>query len=703
MKIMFLAGASALGLSLAAVPALAQTSSDAEPWKDVIVVHGAKAVDSANEIGVPALALVQTSSDVAGLAFRIPGGAMNGNGPLSGQVQYRGLYGYRIASRISGQSFASGGPNLMDPPMHYAPMPLLERMEFDRSFSPVSEGPGLVGGVNAVLKRGDFGASDAFEAHVDASLGLRSVNESIAVGGLGYVGNQTGFLQALVSHESGDNIDFPGGSVASSSHERDVYGIGFGVRPNERLDFFFEYRHHNTGPTGNPPFPMDITFFKTDIARAEADGNFGAYTVEARLGWSFVDHEMTNFKSRPDPATPAGFRTTLAGAHTWSYGLSASRNLAAGDIKIGVDGSAESHSVRITNPNNPGFLIRNFHHNSLDRVGLYLQLNQQMQSGLQWELGARLDQVDTDADVAVASAILSPPVRGLANAFSAADRSRSDTVIDLTARMIKPVLPELDLRIGLARKNRVPNYVERYGWLPTSASAGLADGNIYVGDINLRPETALIANLGLDWNCARAFARLSIFVQRIDDYIQGVPFDDTPGVINTPVEMIANMNGDPTPLRFANVDAELIGFDMDFGYEFSNTISVDGVVSLVSGNRRDIDDKLYRVAPARLTTNLRYDQDQWGATLQGVFVADKSGVSLTNEEQASDGYVLANLEGYWHPRSDLVLTFGLENVFDTLYVDHLAAYNRIRNSDVALGDRLPGSGRGVHIRLTITR
>jgi iron complex outermembrane receptor protein len=120
-------------------------------------------------------------------------------------------------------------------------------------------------------------------------------------------------------------------------------------------------------------------------------------------------------------------------------------------------------------------------------------------------------------------------------------------------------------RLTLAHKTRAPSLVERFSWLPTEASGGLADGNIYVGSTNVKIEKAWVGELGFDWQGDNIYARPVIFYRRIDDFIQGVPFDNSPSVINTPVEMVAAASGDPTPLRFANTDATIWGTDIAFG------------------------------------------------------------------------------------------------------------------------------------------
>ncbi|HBU61039.1 MAG TPA: TonB-dependent receptor, partial [Oceanicaulis sp.] len=119
-KILF-AGVSALALTSAAFANEAAPAPQSR-WVDVITVTGQSPVSLDQDTVLIDLAPA-TAPDAAGLAARLPGAALIDNGALSGQVQYRGLYGSRVAVRLDGQAFHSGGPNLMDPPLHYAPAP----------------------------------------------------------------------------------------------------------------------------------------------------------------------------------------------------------------------------------------------------------------------------------------------------------------------------------------------------------------------------------------------------------------------------------------------------------------------------------------------------------------------------------------------------------------------------------------------------
>ena len=76
--------------------------------------------------------------DSAELMQLVPGGGVVNNGPLSGQVQYRGMFGGRVGVRIDDMYLSPGGPNWMDPPLHYAPRMLVVSLTVERGIASVS-------------------------------------------------------------------------------------------------------------------------------------------------------------------------------------------------------------------------------------------------------------------------------------------------------------------------------------------------------------------------------------------------------------------------------------------------------------------------------------------------------------------------------------------------------------------------------------
>ncbi len=84
-------------------------------------------------------------------------------------------------------------------------------------------------------------------------------------------------------------------------------------------------------------------------------------------------------------------------------------------------------------------------------------------------------------------------------------------------------------------------------------------------------------------------------------------------------------------------------------------------------------------------------------------VAGQRRVSRTNGEAGTAGYGLVGLHGDWQLTDSLHLSGGIENLFNRDYRDHLSGYNRVRNSDVTVGERLPGVGRNAFFRLAWRR
>ena len=87
---------------------------------------------------------------------------------------------------------------------------------------------------------------------------------------------------------------------------------------------------------------------------------------------------------------------------------------------------------------------------------------------------------------------------------------------------------QLDIEMGLARKVRSPNLYERYTWSSWAMAATMnnfvGDGNGYVGDVNLEPETAYTLSTTFDWHAADRSWNVTAtpFYTHVDNYIDAV-------------------------------------------------------------------------------------------------------------------------------------------------------------------------------------
>jgi len=328
-----------------------------------------------------------------------------------------------------------------------------------------------------------------------------------------------------------------------------------------------------------------------------------------------------------------------------------------------------------------------------DRYSVFAEWDGLLNNDWAMQSGVRYSQIGMDADAVSVNGPMGAML-ALQSQFNQADRQQTEHLVDLALDLKRTLSSELNLILGAARKQRAPSYQERYLWGPFQSTSGLADGNNYLGNINLDPETAYQFELGLDWHRPTIGISPRVFYHHVNDYIQGTPSTN-------PVAIAASsMMGDSTPLAFNNVDARLYGLDTTWYLAINNQWQLDGTLSYVRGERRDTDDNLYRIAPVTNRVQLRYIQTDWQLGLAMVNVAAQHKVSAENTEQKTSGYSLFHLSGQYQLDKALTVNAGIDNLFDRRYQDHLGGYNRVRNNpDIALDERLYGVGRSAYLAI----
>jgi iron complex outermembrane receptor protein len=280
--------------------------------------------------------------------------------------------------------------------------------------------------------------------------------------------------------------------------------------------------------------------------------------------------------------------------------------------------------------------------------------------------------------------------------------------VDLQTQLERRINRNLTVSLALARKNRSPSYIERFAWVPIEATGGLADGNNHVGNVDLDPETSRDVELSIEWTPENAYVTPRFFYRDVEGYIQGTPLDSTPNTIDSDEEMVSNVNGDPTPLKYRNVDARIYGAAATWGYDLPwwKNLRLDGTLSYLRGRRKDISDNLYRFAPSQAEVQVSYRPERWLFAMEGEFVDEQDDVSATNDEPTTPGYGLMNLRAQWYYDEATTVSLGLNNVFNKTYREHLAGFNRVLDSDVPTYDdrpsaesRIPGNERNLVLTL----
>jgi iron complex outermembrane recepter protein len=686
----------------------------------VALSQPAPAVEEMLVIGVRDSHTVRTDdtmvapADTAELLKKMPGANVNRNGELTGVAQYRGMHGDRVNVMINGAHVSSGGPNAMDAPLHYAPVAVLESLTIRRGITPVSAGQETLGGhIEAVTYSGEFGDSIQFEWGGRTYLGAQSVNGGLVGSVFVSLANRNHLLRGFYMTERADDSKFPDGKIRPSEYDRDRYDLGYSFRSGDH-EFAVDFTRNDTGHAGTAALPMDIEVVDSDLIRARYVWDTPELKVTAEMSMNDIGHWMSNYHLRTPPQDNASgpgtnrYRRTYTASDNSGFSLKIEKPVKNGAWHAGIDGHYSNHIAMIRNPNSGLFFIDNFKDAEKNVTGIYLERNLSLSDITGLDAGVRFNQVRMDSAQVEANFnpmnltaggpfMMNMMAGNIGRQFNNQDLSKTDNNTDWFARF--SIDPGYDViwYAGAARKTRSPSYQERYLWLPAESTGGLADGKTYIGNVDLKPEVAHELEIGFDLDKGAFSFYPRLFVKQVDDFIQGTPSSNV--LANTFAQMMTNMGmGAPNPLQFNNVEARYTGMDLESSYRLNSAFDLRSVASMVRGERRDIDDNLYRIAPDNLIVALDYRGNGWNGSLETVSYARQNRVSVTNLEEKTPGYTIVNLSASIRPNLDTEIGIGVNNVLDKSYHDHLSAYNRAMNPDIGMRERLPGLGRSVYGR-----
>lgn len=738
-----------MGSSVVALPTLANNAQG--QIKDIEVITISNQRHNALEDNQSYAQGKTTEADLANWLASVPGANINSNGPITGIAQYRGLFGDRVATTLDGHPIIGAGPNAMDTPLSYSTPLIVDSMTVYRSIAPVSAGMNTLGGaIDIKMRKAEVMASENVQVTGDLQAGYRSNNSASTLSGVTNLANGDIALLLYGNTQAGDSMESGDGTVIAPT-DFDKTQAGFDIRHSVTSNTVgLSYHYTKTTDSGTPALPMDIEYIESQRINIDGDFELGEWQGEWSLGYLDADHGMTNFLMRAHD--PMKKRRNTALADTTDFKFVLNRQFSFGELSFGIDGYLATHDSVITNPSNAEFEVVNFNNVQDDRFAFFTEWQNQfgettvqfgvrvkhakanadevsgnmamnmggmnmggMDSGMDdsdmGDMGGMdsgmsdsdmgdmggMDSGMSDSGMSDMMPSMGELLTDLEGDFNNADREVSDTNVDVALSTQTQLTEQLSLYVGVGIKNRAPSYQERYLWTPMEATGGLADGHTYIGDINLESETAYQSDLGLTWQNSSFMIAPHVFYQSIDNYIQGTPME----MEDASAKMMASMMAkDENPLKFSNVDAKLYGADVNWYYNISEHFQLSGIASYVKGERRDIEDNLYRIAPLNGQVSVSYHDENIITNLTLIAVAAQDDVSATNTEQPTSGYGLVNIDIEYFVSNDFTVRGGVDNLLNREYQNHLGGYNRVKEVGTPVMTRLPSEGLSAWVEAT---
>ena len=152
---------------------------------------------------------------------------------------------------------------------------------------------------------------------------------------------------------------------------------------------------------------------------------------------------------------------------------------------------------------------------------------------------------------------------------------------------------------------------------------------------------------------------------------------------------------------YENVDARIYGTEAQMVYSMTSRLYLASGLSYTRGTQDPEPDKailstdLAEMPPLNSRTSLRFDTGRISAEVEGVFVGRQGNVDTDLREEPTAGYGIANIRlgVNWNR---FALVFGLNNLFDRLFREHLS-YQR---DPFRSGVRVYEPGRNVYVNIS---
>jgi iron complex outermembrane receptor protein len=350
-----------------------------------------------------------------------------------------------------------------------------------------------------------------------------------------------------------------------------------------------------------------------------------------------------------------------------------------------------------------------------DRYAIFAEWEAKWNPAWMTLLGARAELVDTDTGNVQGynndtSGMYYIGYKYSADQFNLLDRQRTDVNLDLTALARYTPDDRQTYEFGFARKTRTPNLYERYSWsrfnMALVMNNFVGDGNGYLGNPDLTPETAYTLSASLSWHNADKSKELKVtpYYTRVNDFVDAVQWDP---VANSAV--VVNATDKFVILKYMNQDARLYGVDVSgrtpLGSNGLGEWSLKGLVSYVNGRNLDTGSGLYNIMPLNAKIALQQKSGGWSNTLEVVAVDAKTDISEPRQELTTQGYTLVNWSGSYTWKK-LRFDFGVDNIFDKFYYLPLGgAYTgqgmTMKLDGIPYGIAVPGMGRSVYVGMNV--
>ena len=591
---------------------------------------------------------------------------------------------------LDGAYIHGGCPNRMDPPSSFASAELYDQVTVIKGVQTLIYGSGGSGGT-VLFERSipKFEGGDTINAKAGA--GYRSNGNAWDVFADVAGGSEKGYIRGSATVKKGGTyIDGDGNDVRSGYSEQSLMASLGG-----KSDGGTKYRLDIDAVRGK-----DILYAGANMDSPQADndtykfsiesGKLASFeTVKAEIYRSDVTHDMDNFSYRTNTGM---WMRVPSKSITDGIRLKGNMTLGKGDLTLGVDyKKGDRDATRYggaagTVPTNSNAFM--WPGVETDQTGLFAEYQGNISKGNRYTAGMRLDKVNTNATKAALAAGSGAIANTLYNMYYGVTASKkSENNVSALYRMEHDLSKDNMLFWGVSRTMRTADETERY-----LAAGSTTAAKRWVGNPDLKPEAHAQIDVGLNFNGKNSKSSISVYYDNVSDYILRDRAHGQTGILRTDNATI-----------YRNVAAVLYGVDYEASYKWSDNWRSNFTGAYVHSQNTTDNRVIAQTPPLEGSVSLEYLNNDWVLGADVRLVAEQTRVEddMTTDSGLdagpSKGFGVLNLYGSMKLGKKGDLKFGIDNVLDTTYAEHLNKPSAFDTSVVRVNE----AGRSIWTRVSM--
>ncbi|MCB9982292.1 MAG: TonB-dependent receptor [Rhodospirillales bacterium] len=594
---------------------------------------------------------------------------------------------------VSGDSYIFGGcPNRMDPPSAYLNLQAQDEITVVQGYQSVLNGFGGSGGSIIVRQNApDFG--EALSATGLVHGGYDSNSEMWDAGANITAGTSAGYASAYGSYKDAENYEDGDGEEVRAAFKERSGGLKLGYTPGD-AHIYAGIDTHKIDDALFPGAGMDSPYSKgaTYKAGIETDLNGDVFQSLALSGYaSLVDHRMDNFSLRPLTAATALYVDSESDTH--GLKLESDLTLAEQPLSTLLEWRRNNRDAerRVNATNILQSLL--WPDITIDEIALGVETTYDLGMENRLVVGGRYDYVDVDygrANEASPAAGNRTPNDIYQQFYGITASSQTEHNLGGLVRLEHDYTANSTVYAGLSRSVRTADATER--GLANFMGAGGATS--WVGNPDIDPEKHHQFDIGFDTNRAVWSFGGSAYANIVRDYILR---DSARGQ----EDILANL---PNADVYRNIDAFLSGFEIHGAWDVAPRWQLFGDATYTYGDDIDSGQALAQIPPLQGKLGARWQAlDALSLTTTMRWAAEQNRVDADattgsgRDADKTNGYAVFDLEGTLTGFKPASLNFGVRNLLDTSYANHLNRSNISDPTEVQVEE----PGRSFYIQLSV--